>query len=150
MKAYLPLIKFIVLTFLVSWMLGFFGAIILTAILNMIGIFGSEAPALLAKFGPSVAGLMMLGHQYGKNGFRQLIRHANLFNKSFLYLILVIFLPFVMTYIAVELTGMIQNYDFQFRFYGAIHVYSAVFLGHLLLAGGFGAEFGCLHLCYRN
>ena len=142
MKPFLPVIKFIVLTFLVSWMLGFFGALILTAILNMIGIFRSEAPSLLAKFGPSVAGLMMIGHMYGKNGFKQLIRHSNVLNISAFYLLAAILFPFIITVIAVEITGSIQNFDFKFNLENGIYIYTSVILTHLFFGGGFGEEFG--------
>lgn len=135
-----PVLSFIFLAFLISWIFGLAAAVTLGPAERAIGWQNRPFSLLLLKFGPSIAGLFLAWYLSGKDGFFNLLVRGIKWKVSWKIIVTVLILPAILMLIPMYL-WLPENLSNIFSWSTALILIQTAGL-KIFLGGGFGEEFG--------
>jgi membrane protease YdiL (CAAX protease family) len=132
-----PLIAFFVLTFVLSWSLW------LLPVLHQKGWL-DNLPSWwgLGGFGPSLAGLVMVGWLYGRAGLWRLFQRLTRFKASIKLYLAVLLLPPLLVLSALALGQLVFHAQYNLTQLPGLVIISLLFVQILLLGGPLNEELG--------
>ena len=140
MTSHTPWIKYLWYTLLISWVLGIVLIVPLQGVEDLFNWPHNSVSNIVAKYGPSLAGLLTAYLVYGFKGFVSLLKKGIMWRVPWYCYLLAIALPFVSK---VHLFWVLDTpLIWQGIGMEAAGVIMLAFLTHLFLGGGFGEEFG--------
>ncbi len=132
--------KFVAAAFTISWVVGVVAAVILLPLDRMFEIEGRRISLFIAKYGPSLAGFVMMYWLAGLHGVKELLKKALIWKVNPIYYLIAIFLPIAMQVAVLQYFGASLT-SFSVAFNDTVPLLLAVGT-FLFFGGGFGEEFG--------
>ena len=135
-----PWIRFLVYTFILTWVVGIVMIIPLTGIENVFQLPENSISNLFIKYGPSLGGILTGYLVYGKEGLINLLKRGlkwkiKISNYLFALLIPILIKIHIFWTLDYAISWTIPDFEI-------LNSMVIFFLTHLLLGGGFGEEFG--------
>jgi membrane protease YdiL (CAAX protease family) len=136
-----PVLFFLIVTFLVSYVLGILVFLLLEAIQAGLGINLSNVSDIVIRFGPTLGGILTVAFMTGKNGLRDLLRQCIRWQVPAVLYLAAIFVPPIFLVLALHLNGFGAEVT-TVGLVPAISVFVFQLLLNTFLGGGFGEELG--------
>ncbi len=132
--------QFALAAFGVTWIVGMVAAVILQPFDRMVDSEGNRISLFIGRYGPTLAGFLMMYLASGLKGVKELFKKALIWRVNLLYYLIAIFLPIVIK------LGVLKSLGATFETYSlGVNDFAPLMLAigtYLFLGGGFGEEFG--------
>ncbi len=132
--------QFVLAAFAITWTIGLVAAVVLQPLDRMIDSEGKRISLFIGRYGPTLAGFLMMYLAAGFSGVKKLFKQTFIWKVNPLYYVIAIFLPIAVKLAVLKSFGAtFETYSFAFNDLVPL----ALAVGtYLFLGGGFGEEFG--------
>lgn len=132
--------RFVIAAFVITWIIGLIFGVILLQLDRYFEIENNRISLFIGRYGPSLAGFVMMFMMAGWPGVKSLLKKALIWKVHPIYYLIALFLPIVVKLGAIAtFGGTLETFSFDLEKVLLLLLAAGTYL---FFGGGFGEEFG--------